>query len=125
MVIFFLLYLSENNSATTSDEFMKYKAAQSVNSCTHPPAAAACRHVLPRLSGVSIWKPADRTESLHIMLNLRPEGGGTGRRREARQHTSAERRRKEEKQAGMERKTGVSVTGGGKRGSRDHTGGQI
>ncbi len=42
---------------------------------THPPAAAACRHVLPRLSGVSIWKPADRTESLlrgHIMLYLRP-----------------------------------------------------
>lgn len=43
---------------------------------THPPAAAAWRHVLPRLSGVSIWKPAHRTESLlrvQIMLYLRPE----------------------------------------------------
>lgn len=45
---------------------------------THPPAAAAWRQVLPRLSGVSIWKPAHRTESLlrvQIMLYLRPERG--------------------------------------------------
>ena len=46
---------------------------------SHPPAAAACRQVLPSVSGVSIWKPAERTESLHIMLNLRPEGGGGAR----------------------------------------------
>lgn len=31
---------------------------------THPPAAAACRHVLPKLSGVSMSKPADSTCSL-------------------------------------------------------------
>lgn len=86
---------------------------------THPPAAAACKHVLPRLSGVSIWKPADRTESLHIMLNLRPDEGSTARRREARQHTAAAaaagaptERQREEKQVGVERKTGVSATGG-------------
>lgn len=60
----------------------------------HPPAAAACRHVLPRLSAVSISKPADRTESLHIMLNLRPDGGSAGRRGEARHR---ERDREEDK----------------------------
>lgn len=83
----------------------------------HPPAAAACRQVLPRLSGVSIWKPADRTESLHIMLNLRPEGGSAGRRREARQHTAAAAATEEErgrKRRSWERKTGVSATCGGK-----------
>lgn len=31
---------------------------------THPPAAAAWRHVLPKLSGVSMSKPADSTCSL-------------------------------------------------------------
>lgn len=55
--------------------------------CAHPPAAAACRQVLPRVSGVSIWKPAHRTESLHIMLNLRPDEGSTTGREEAGQTT--------------------------------------
>lgn len=82
----------------------------------HPPAAAACRQVLPRVSGVSIWKPADRTESLHIMLNLRPEEGSAGRTgKKARQHTAAtatEKQRQEEGRA-VERTTGVSATGAG------------
>lgn len=79
-----------------------------MNGAAHPPAAAACRQVLPRLSGVSIWKPADRTESLHIMLNLRPDEGSAGRRREARQHTAAATTAREKGES--ERKTGVSAT---------------
>lgn len=78
---------------------------------THPPAAAAWRQVLPSVSGVSIWKPADRTESLHIMLNLRPDGSSAGKRRKARQDTAAAITEREEEKE-VERETGVSVTGG-------------
>lgn len=56
------------------------------------------------------------------MLNLRPDEGSAGRRREARQHRAAaaattETEREEEDQEEdqeVERKTGVSATGRGK-----------
>lgn len=80
---------------------------------------------------MSIWKPADRTESLHIMLNLRPDEGITGRGRpdntqqEQQQPTRGEKKRdtvKEEQEVERERETGVSVTGGGKQSQDAFTG---
>lgn len=77
----------------------------------HPPAAAACRHVLPRVSGVSIWKPADRTESLHTILTLQPEGAAQGEgadnTRAAAAETVRKRRRRGREEAVPELKEGI------------------
>ena len=78
---------------------------------SHPPAAAACRQLLPRLSGVSIWKPAHRTESLHIKLNFRPEGGSAGRRGGNTQQQQ-ERERQTDRRRERERQVSVRQVGG-------------
>lgn len=91
-----------------------------MNGGSHPPAAAACRQVLPRLSGVSIWKPADRTESLH-MLNLRPDEGSAGQTKGGQTTQRSSSRHREEETDRKKRKwrerqllvRQVGVEGGG------------
>lgn len=104
--------LGDLNSCSTTRNIQSWmKSALWVvrNVFAHPPAAAACRQVLPKVSGVSIWKPADRTESLHIMLNLRPEEGSAGRRREARRDSSSNQRKRDRQTGEKHTETGRQV----------------
>lgn len=86
---------------------------------------------------MSIWKPADRTESLHTILTLQPDGGSAGR---SRQHkSSGSRDSAEEEKEERKTKGSATVKGGNQEGAvlteerrqtaynmlRDHTGQSI
>lgn len=81
---------------------------------THPPAAAAWRQVLPRLSGVSIWKPAHRTESLlrvQIMLYLCPERGWRHEEEGHRRKDAPNKTRRQPQWQTQERKRNTGIEG--------------